>query len=66
VSVQFGEVDAYTPSATQAPICREIIDYGADMLYGSQAHQIQQVVFYKNKPIYYGLGNFLFDQIHRI
>jgi poly-gamma-glutamate capsule biosynthesis protein CapA/YwtB (metallophosphatase superfamily) len=36
------------------------------MIYGSQAHQIQQVVFYKNKPIYYGLGNFLFDQIHRI
>lgn len=65
-SVQFGEVDAYTPSATQAPICREIIDYGADMVYGSQAHQIQEVVFYKNKPVYYGLGNFLFDQIHRI
>ncbi|MBM3921129.1 MAG: CapA family protein [Sphingomonadales bacterium] len=66
VSMQFGEIDAYTPSATQSVICKQIIDFGADMLYGSQAHQIQQVTFYKNKPIYYGLGNFLFDQIHRI
>ena len=66
VSVQFGEIDAYIPTATQGPICKQIIDFGADMIYGSQAHQIQQVVFYKNKPIYYGLGNFLFDQIHRI
>ncbi|NBP06388.1 MAG: CapA family protein [Bacteroidetes bacterium] len=66
VSMQFGEIDAYTPSATQRVICKQIIDFGADMIYGSQAHQIQQVIFYKNKPIYYGLGNFLFDQIHRI
>jgi poly-gamma-glutamate synthesis protein (capsule biosynthesis protein) len=47
-------------------ICREWMDAGADVVYGSQAHQVQQIEFYKNKPIFYGLGNFLFDQVHRI
>jgi poly-gamma-glutamate capsule biosynthesis protein CapA/YwtB (metallophosphatase superfamily) len=65
-SVQFGEVDSYAPSLTQNPICHDLVEFGADYVYGSQAHQIQQVELFKNKPIYYGLGNFLFDQTHRI
>ena len=30
------------------------------MVYGAHAHQIQQVEFYKSKPIFFGLGNFVF------
>jgi poly-gamma-glutamate capsule biosynthesis protein CapA/YwtB (metallophosphatase superfamily) len=63
-SVQFTEWDKYEPHGTQVRIAHELIDFGADFVYGSQAHQIQQVEFYKGKPIFYGLGNFLFDQIH--
>ena len=66
VSVQFGEVDTYAPSPTQKNITHYLIDAGADLVYGSQAHQIQQFEFYKGKPIMHGLGNFLFDQVHRI
>lgn len=65
-SVQFGEIDSYAPSETQPVICRDLVDFGADYVYGSQAHQIQQFEWYKGKPVYYGLGNFLFDQVHRI
>lgn len=65
-AVQFGEVDSYAPTSTQNNISRYLIDSGADLVYGSQAHQIQQFEFYKGKPIMHGLGNFLFDQIHRI
>ena len=65
-SVQFGEVDSYQPTETQKNITRYLIDAGADLVYGAQAHQIQQFEFYKGKPIMNGLGNFLFDQIHRI
>jgi poly-gamma-glutamate capsule biosynthesis protein CapA/YwtB (metallophosphatase superfamily) len=43
-----------------------LLDFGADCVYGSQAHQVQKIEFYKNKPIFHGLGSFLFDQIHRI
>jgi len=65
-SVQFGEVDSYQPTESQKTITHFLIDSGADLVYGAQAHQIQQFEFYKGKPIMHGLGNFLFDQIHRI
>ncbi|MBL7810970.1 MAG: CapA family protein [Bacteroidetes bacterium] len=64
-SVQFGEVDSYAPSSTQAAICKDLTAWGADLVYGSQAHQIQQIAVENGKPVYYGLGNFLFDQTHR-
>ena len=64
-SVQFGESDSYSPTRTQEKICKYLIDCGADFVYGSQAHQVQQIEYYNGKPIYYGFGNFLFDQIHK-
>lgn len=66
VGVQFGEVDSYAPTKSQARISRYLLDCGADMVYGSQAHQVQQIEFYKGKPLLHGLGNFLFDQTHRV
>lgn len=65
-SVQFGEWDFYHPQKTQRRIAYDLIDFGADLVYGAHAHQIQQVEFYKSKPIFFGLGNFLFDEIQRI
>ncbi|GAB4124969.1 MAG: hypothetical protein OHK0045_08120 [Raineya sp.] len=65
-SVQFNETDSYAPTKSQAKITKYLVDWGADFVYGSQAHQVQQVEFYKGKPIFHGFGNFLFDQIHRI
>jgi len=64
VGVQFTERDSYAPLAEQRRIARFLIEQGADLVYGSQAHQIQQVEFHRGKPIFYGLGNFLFDQVH--
>lgn len=64
--VQFGETDSYSPTETQNIICKKLIDYGVDVIIGSQAHQAQEIALYKGKMIFYGLGNFLFDQIHRI
>ncbi|HAI75571.1 MAG TPA: hypothetical protein DCM08_04930 [Microscillaceae bacterium] len=66
VSVQFGESDAYSPTASQEKICKNLVEFGADLVYGSQAHQVQQVEFYKGKVILYGLGNFIFDQTHKV
>jgi poly-gamma-glutamate capsule biosynthesis protein CapA/YwtB (metallophosphatase superfamily) len=66
VTVQFREWDKPEPTKTQARISRELIDQGADLVYGSQAHQLQHVEFYKGKPIFHGLGNLLFDQVHRV
>lgn len=65
-SVQFGESDSYSPTYTQQQISRYLLRKGADMVYGSQAHDVQQMTFINHKPIFYGLGNFLFDQVHRM
>ncbi|HEU0034560.1 MAG TPA: CapA family protein [Kofleriaceae bacterium] len=66
VTVQFREWDNPQPTKTQAAISHQLIDDGADLVYGSQAHQLQYFELYKGKPIFHGLGNLLFDQIHRI
>lgn len=41
---------------------REFIDAGADLIVGTHPHIIQPVEIYKNKAIFYSLGNFIFDQ----
>ena len=65
-NVQYGEVDSYSPTANQKKISQKLIDFGADVVLGSQAHQAQEIALYQGKIIFYGLGNFMFDQIHRI
>ena len=39
-----------------------IIDAGADMVIGNHAHWAGAMEVYKGKPIWYALGNFIFDQ----
>lgn len=40
----------------------QFIDTGADVVIGSHPHVVQQTEIYKDKKIYYSLGNFVFDQ----
>lgn len=49
-------------SKTQQKLGREIIDAGADIIIGTHPHVVQPVEKYKDKMIFYSLGNFLFDQ----
>ncbi|OGZ84632.1 MAG: hypothetical protein A2599_02895 [Candidatus Staskawiczbacteria bacterium RIFOXYD1_FULL_39_28] len=50
------------PTEEQKQLAREFIDSGADLVIGSHPHVIQTTETYKNKRIYYSLGNFIFDQ----
>lgn len=38
------------------------VDSGADLIIGSHPHVVQSHEVYKSVPIYYSLGNFVFDQ----
>lgn len=49
-------------SASQEEWAHAWIDAGADMVIGSHPHVIQDAEIYQNKPIFYSLGNFIFDQ----
>jgi hypothetical protein len=52
----------YKPFAAQQQLARDIIDAGADMIIGNHAHYAAAMEVYKGKPIWYALGNFVFDQ----
>ncbi|HET7028741.1 MAG TPA: CapA family protein [Candidatus Limnocylindrales bacterium] len=55
------EYDA-TPFGAQRTLAKAAIDAGADMVIGNHAHWAGAMEVYKGKPIWYALGNFVFDQ----
>ena len=38
------------------------VDAGAKIVVGHHPHVIQEIEVYKDRPIFYSLGNFIFDQ----
>jgi len=59
---QYQETDRYYPTEEQVKDFRAMIDAGADIVSGSQAHQPMGVEFRGNGFINYGLGNLFFGQ----
>ena len=51
-----------TPFANQEKLAHLAIDAGADMVIGNHAHWAAAMEVYNSKPIWYALGNFVFDQ----
>jgi hypothetical protein len=51
-----------TPFAGQRKLAEAAIDAGADMVIGNHAHWAAGIEVYAGKPIWYALGNFVFDQ----
>lgn len=58
----WGEEYAVKHSASQQKIAENWIDAGADLVIGSHPHVIQDALIYKDKPVFFSLGNLLFDQ----
>ncbi len=56
--------DEYKPAYTkrQQQLAHQWIDLGADAVIGAHPHIITPLEVYKNKAIFYSLGNFIFDQ----
>jgi len=51
-----------TPNERQVMLAHFFIDAGADLVVGAHPHVVQSLEIYKNKAIFYSLGNFIFDQ----
>jgi poly-gamma-glutamate synthesis protein (capsule biosynthesis protein) len=51
-----------TPFAGQQKLARAAIDAGADLVIGNHAHWAGAMEIYEGRPIWYALGNFVFDQ----
>jgi hypothetical protein len=53
----------YLPNPQQVIDFRLLVDWGASLVLGSQAHYAQTMEFYKDTFIHYGQGNLFFDQM---
>lgn len=51
-----------TSSKYQKAMAQEIIANGGDLIIGSHPHWVQERGEINGKPVYYSLGNFIFDQ----
>lgn len=54
----------YKPTASEymTTLAHGFVDNGADMIWGHHPHVIENWEVYNGAPIYYSLGNFVFDQ----
>jgi poly-gamma-glutamate synthesis protein (capsule biosynthesis protein) len=50
----------------QKEVAHAVIDAGADIILGSHPHQLNGIEVYKGKPIFYSMGNFIFDYPHDV
>ena len=62
VELHWGVEYEHKFNKTQQEIAHELIDVGAEMIIGHHPHVVQGMEIYKNKAIFYSLGNFIFDQ----
>ena len=62
VSFHWGEEYKKIANERQRKIAKIAIDSGADLVIGHHPHIIQNIEKYKDKFIFYSLGNFIFDQ----
>ena len=62
VNVHWGSEYTHQHNLTQEKVAHALIDSGADLIIGHHPHVIQGLEVYKDKLIFYSLGNFIFDQ----
>jgi poly-gamma-glutamate synthesis protein (capsule biosynthesis protein) len=62
ISLHWGWEHTTEPTLEQKITARQLIDAGADALVCHHSHTLQRIDFYHDKPIYYSIGNFIFDQ----
>jgi len=63
ISLHWGFEQYHYPSPKQIKLAHRIIEAGADLIIGHHPHVIQGYEIYQGKPIFYSLGNFIFDDI---
>jgi poly-gamma-glutamate synthesis protein (capsule biosynthesis protein) len=51
-----------SPEPWKQQFFKELVDAGADIVQGHHPHVWQGIELYRDKYIYYSLGNFIFDQ----
>lgn len=66
VSLHWGREEQTSPESWQFSYARQVIQAGADVIWGHHPHILQQVQFYQGKPIFYSTGNFTFGSMKSV
>lgn len=62
VTIHWGvELDTQ-PRAYQVAEAHRMVEAGADVIFGHHAHRLQPMEVYRGRPIFYGLGNFVWPR----
>lgn len=62
VSVHWGVEYVHQPTERKKMLAHLFVDSGADIVIGHHPHVVQTMEIYNGKPVFYSLGNFIFDQ----
>ncbi|MEK7073202.1 MAG: AmmeMemoRadiSam system protein B [Patescibacteria group bacterium] len=62
VQVHWGAEYKPRPTTAQIALGRKFVEWGADAVIGSHPHVMQGMELSQGKPIFWSLGNFVFDQ----
>lgn len=62
VSVHWGREYIHQPTDRKQWLAHLFVDSGADVVIGHHPHVVQTMEVYNGKPVFYSLGNFVFDQ----
>lgn len=59
VAIHWGVERMTVPAADDIPRARALIDAGADAVFGHHPHVLQPLEYYRDRPIFWSLGNFV-------
>ncbi|HWQ83164.1 MAG TPA: CapA family protein, partial [Anaerolineales bacterium] len=62
VMPHWGPEDVPIPNWSQRSLAEVAVKAGADLVVGNHTHVVQAVQVIQGVPVFYGLGNFVFDQ----
>lgn len=62
LSIHWGKEYETESNLYQQDKAHGLVEAGVDLIIGHHPHVIQEVEYYQGVPIYYSLGNFIFDQ----
>ncbi len=60
-SHELKDADPVIPDEFYVEFCHKCIDAGADAILGHGPHELRGIEMYNEKPIFYSLGNFIFQ-----
>jgi len=62
INIHWGQEYKINSNEYQKDTAHKLADFGANLIIGHHPHVVQEIEVYKKIPIFYSLGNFVFDQ----